>query len=148
MSDGGGSDLRRGLEALKIFQKRVNDALSKFDESPGSSSSIARHAIDRASFSGGVIKFNEADALHGQYTRVHDRLKSLSGSLSLHIEALGIAVKAADAGFDNVEEEVRQRFWAIQTQLNREHQQAKVDKQAGKPVPGQKTNKSNQGEDY
>ncbi|WBO63472.1 hypothetical protein [Streptomyces camelliae] len=148
MSGGGGSDLRRGLEALKIFQKRVNDALRKFDDSPGSSSSIAQHAISRASFSGTQIPFSEAADLHGQYERVHARLTNLSQSLSLHIEALKLAVQAADAGYDNVEEDVRQRFWAIQTQLNREHQQAVADEQTQKSAPGQKTNKSNQGGGY
>ncbi|WEO94936.1 hypothetical protein A6P39_013445 [Streptomyces sp. FXJ1.172] len=145
MSDSGGSDLRRGLEALKIFQKRVNDALRKFDESPGASSRIAQHAIDRASFSGGAIKFAEADQLHGQYKRVHDRLQALSRSLGLHIEALGLAVQAADVGFDNVEEEVRQRFWAIHAQLDQDHQKAVAQEKTHQSHPAPKTNQSTKG---
>lgn len=145
MSDGGGSDLRRGLEALKIFQKRVNDALKTFDDSPGASSSIARHAINRASFSGLETPFAEAADLHGQYQRVHERLMTLSTSLSLHIEALGLAVHAADVGYDNVEEEVRQRFWAIQSQLDQDHQKAVAHEKTQKSQPAPKTNKSTEG---
>ncbi|MEV5875504.1 hypothetical protein AB0L75_14975 [Streptomyces sp. NPDC052101] len=146
MSDGGGSDLRRGLEALKIFQKRVNNALSTFDGSPGASSTIAQHAIGRASFSGTEIQFNEAADLHGRYQHVHDRLIHLSKSLGLHIEALNLAVQAADVGYDNVEEEVRERFWAIQSELDKEHQQAEAKEQAHKSNPAPKTNKSTEGD--
>lgn len=145
MSDGGGSDLRRGLEALKIFQKRVKSALETFDGSPGASSSIAQHAIGRASFSGTGIPFSEAADLHGQYERVHERLTNLSKSLGLHIEALRIAVQAADAGYDNVEEELRERFWAIQSQLDKDHQQAVAQDKTHQSKPAPKTNKSTEG---
>ncbi|MEU5536534.1 hypothetical protein [Streptomyces sp. NPDC020362] len=145
MSDGGGSDLRRGLEALKIFQKRVNNALRTFDGSPGAPSSIAQHAIGRPSFSGTEVPFHEAADLHGQYERVHERLTYLSKSLGLHIEALKIAVRAADGDYDNVEEEVRERFWAIQSQLDQDHQQAVAKEQAQKSKPAPKANKSTEG---
>ncbi|MCS0605972.1 hypothetical protein NX794_32910 [Streptomyces sp. LP11] len=143
MSNGGGSDLRRGLEALKIFQKRVNDALKTFDDSPGASSSIAQHAISRASFSGTGVAFSEAADLHGQYERVHERLTHLSQSLGMQIEALGIAVKAADVGFDNVEEGVRQRFWAIQSQLDREYKKAMPHEKPHQAHPAPAPSKSN-----
>jgi hypothetical protein len=145
VSDGGGSDLRRGLEALQIFRKKVNDALKTFDDSPGASPNIAEHAIKRASFSGTEIPFSEAADLHGQYERVHERLTYLSKSLGLHIEALKIAVQAADAGYDNVEEEVRQRFWAIQSHLDQEHQKALAHEHTHKSNAGPKTNRSTEG---
>ena len=62
--------------------------------------------------------------------------------------ALKLAVRAADAGYDNVEEEIRQRFWAIHAQLDQEHQQAEAHKKTQKSGPGQKTNESNQGGGY
>ncbi|MFF4843862.1 hypothetical protein [Streptomyces collinus] len=142
MSDAGGADLRRGLGALKLFQKRVKDALSTFENSPGSSSSIAEHAIGRPSFSGTNADFGEAGELHWQYERVHERLTSLSNSLSLHIEALRLAVHAADVGYDDVDDEVRRRFWEIQTRLNEEHQQAATQPKTDKPDTGHSTDKS------
>jgi hypothetical protein len=145
VSGGGGSDLRRGLEALQIFRKKVSDALANFDESPGAPARIAQHAINRTSFSGTEIPFSEAADLHGQYERVHERLTYLSKSLGLHIEALRIAVQAADAGYDNVEEEVRRRFWAIQSHLDQEHQKALEQEQTHRSKAGPKTNKSTEG---
>ncbi|GAA4948029.1 hypothetical protein GCM10023238_12900 [Streptomyces heliomycini] len=51
------------------------------------------------------------------YNRVHEELTALSRTLHLQIEAIGIAVKGAHVGFDNLEEEQRRRFWTIQTQI-------------------------------
>ncbi|MCH0560860.1 fungal transcription factor regulatory middle homology region domain-containing protein [Streptomyces sp. MUM 16J] len=136
MSDGGGSDLRRGLGALEIFQKRVHDALSTFESSPGASPNIARHAIGRASFSGANVPFTEAHILYVQYKQVHERLTRLSKSLGLHIEALRLAVKAADTDYDDVDEEVRRRFWEIQSHLHQEYQQAAKTRQVGAPDAG------------
>ncbi|MGH1556212.1 hypothetical protein ACRAWF_43905 [Streptomyces sp. L7] len=55
-------------------------------------------------------------------------MTSLSKSPHLQIEAIGIAVQGAHRGFDNLEEEQRQRFWAIQSQIQ-QTQDARDDKQ-------------------
>ncbi|MEU9099355.1 hypothetical protein [Streptomyces sp. NPDC048361] len=112
------ADLSRGLEALKTFKGRVDTVLTTFEESHGSSTKLASHQIPRASFSAGGAAFPEADGLYTQYHRVHEHLTSLSQSLGLQIEAMGIAVHGADVGFDNLDEETRQRFWAIQTKID------------------------------
>jgi hypothetical protein len=111
------------MEALKTFKKRVDTLLANFEGSAGSSSKVGDHRVSRASFSG-IGKFDEATALYTQYHRVHERLTSLSKNLGMQIEALRIAVHGADVGFDNVEEELRQRFWEIQTKIDREHGEA------------------------
>lgn len=127
-SGGGGSaDLKRGLEALTTFKKRVDGVLSTFTGSAGSSTKVEAQRISRASFSG-AGKFDEASGLYTQYHRVHESLTSLSKTLSMQIEALQIAVHGADIGFDNLEEDQRQRFWEIQTEVGREHAQAQSDK--------------------
>jgi hypothetical protein len=41
----------------------------------------------------------------------------LSKVLHLQIEAIGIAVRGAQHGFDNLEEDQRRRFWQIQVQI-------------------------------
>lgn len=126
---GGGADLRRGLEALTTFKKRVDGVLSNFEGSAGSSTKVGAHTISPASFCG-TGNFGEAKGLHTQYERVHERVTSLSKSLGLQIEALRIAVHGADVGFDNLEEKLRHRFWEIRTQISREQTEALREKAA------------------
>ena len=136
MGGGGGADLRRGMEALTTFKKRVDAVLTNFEGSPGSSAKVEAHRLSAASFCG-TGRFDEATGLHKEYERVHERLTSLSKSLGLQMEALQIAVHAADVGFDNLEEDLRRRFWEIRTEVNKDQAQAQPDqkrvddKQAG-----------------
>ena len=117
------------MEALTTFKKRVDGVLSNFEDSPASATKVGAHTISQASFCG-TGNFGEAKGLHAQYERVHERLTSLSKSLGLQIEALQIAVHGADVGFDNLEEELRHRFWEIQTRVSREHAEAEREKAA------------------
>lgn len=117
------------MEALTTFKKRVDGVLSNFKGSPGSATKVGAHTISQASFCG-KGDFGEAKGLHTQYERVHERLTTLSKSLGLQIEALRIAVHGADVGFDNLEEELRHRFWEIQTQVRHEQEQAQREKAA------------------
>ncbi|GGY62819.1 hypothetical protein GCM10010326_66900 [Streptomyces xanthochromogenes] len=128
------TDLSKGLEALTTFKKRVDKLLTEFDGSHGSATNLAAHRISRASFSAAGAAFPEADGLFTQYHRVHERLTSLSRSLSHQIEAMGIAVHGADVGFDNLDEETRQRFWEIQSKTDYDAGLARREKD-GKPLP-------------
>ncbi len=127
-----GADVKRGLEALKTFRRRIDTLLREFEGSAGSSSKVGTQKVSRASFSGTGSAFPEADGLYSQYDQVHERLTSLSKTLSQQIEAMGIAVHGADVGFDNLEDDLRQRFWAIQTQVGRE-QGATGRERGGRP---------------
>ena len=136
-ADGGGSapapstkNLKRGAEALKKFKKRVDTILSELEESPASKSKVADQRITRGSLSAGNAAFAEADGLFGEYNRVHTELTTLSQTLSDQIEAMGIAVHGADVGFNNLEEDVRRRFWAIQTRTHERAEQAKRAKES------------------
>ncbi|MER5494955.1 hypothetical protein ACWD6I_24580 [Streptomyces sp. NPDC002454] len=109
----GSTDLRRGVEALKTFKKSIDQVLSDFEGSAGGTSKVGSQRVSRTSLSSGSTPFAEADGLFAQYHRVHQRLTELSKSLGEQIEAMGIAVHGADVGFDNVDEDMRRRFWAI-----------------------------------
>lgn len=132
------ADLGKGLEALTTFKRRVDTLLTEFEGSHGSPTKIADHQIARASFSAGTAAFPEADGLFTQYHRVHERLTSLSKSLGHQIEAMGIAVLGADIGFDNLDEEMRQRFAAIQSRTKYDVDAAQHDK-AGRPAQSDNT---------
>ncbi|MEU1131099.1 hypothetical protein ABZ383_14755 [Streptomyces sp. NPDC005900] len=116
-----GADVRRGLEALKTFRRRIDTLLTEFEGSAGSASKVGSQRVARTSFSGTGSAFPEADGLYSQYDQVHERLTSLSKMLGHQIEAMGIAVHGADVGFDNLEDDLRRRFWTIQTKVDRDH---------------------------
>ncbi|MFD4261540.1 hypothetical protein ACFWR9_28925 [Streptomyces sp. NPDC058534] len=114
------ADLEVTGEALSTFVKRVDSALRNLEGSAGDPTRIDAQRIKPASLnSGSMAAFPEAHALYLQYNRVHEELTSLSKRLHLQIEAIGIAVRGAHVGFDNLEEEQRRRFAQIQTQIKR-----------------------------
>ncbi|MFD3619991.1 hypothetical protein ACFWWT_33075 [Streptomyces sp. NPDC058676] len=121
--------LKVTLESLGDFKKRVDVALSNFEDSQGSAQKVGAHRLSEASFKG-VGRFDEAKALHAQYERVHERLTALSKNLGLQIEALQIAVNGARGNFSDIEEEQRRRFWEIQTEIGRQEEEALQEKKA------------------
>ncbi len=121
---GGPGDLEREIGALKDFHRQVTALLADFENGAGGSARVAEQRVSRTSFSGANLPFAEADGFFRQYERVHTELVSLSRSLGRQIEALTIGVHAADIGYNNVEDEVRQRFHTIQGGLGRERDKA------------------------
>jgi hypothetical protein len=113
------ANLEASGEALDVFVKRVDNVLKTLEGSAGNPAKVQAQTIRATSLtSGAAADFPEAHGLYNQYKRVHDELTKLSRSLHLQIEAIGIAVQGARIGFDNLEEEQRQRFWAIQAQVS------------------------------
>lgn len=123
-----GSDLKKGLGALKTFRQRIDTLLTEFEASAGGSSKVGAHRLSRGSFSGAGSAFPAADGLYSQYDQVHERLTSLSKMLGDQIDAMGIAVRAVDGDFDNLDEDLRQRFWSIQTRIERDAAAAQREK--------------------
>ncbi|GAA2770353.1 hypothetical protein GCM10010521_54180 [Streptomyces rameus] len=144
VADGGGSGMRRGIDALQEFKGKLDNALSDFEEGHGSPSKIAQQSLSRSSFGGTHAPFDEASDLHTAYETVHARLTHLSKTLGLHIESLRLASHAADATYDGTEDEVHQRFWQIRTQLGAQYQKdvekaAAADKQGAGHERGNKS---------
>ena len=133
MGGGAAADVRRGLMALSTFKKRVDDLLKAFEGSAGGASKVAAHSLSQAAF--GMGNFPEAQALHLEYERVHERITSLSKTLGLQLEAMQIAVHGVDVSFDNLEEDLRYRFHEIRAEVNQErdemlHEEIKRDNNA------------------
>ncbi|WP_411080562.1 hypothetical protein [Streptomyces sp. cmx-18-6] len=120
----GAADLRRGVGALEKFKKRVDALLAVFEGSAAGGSKVASQTVSRASLSGSNACFAEADGLYSQYSRVHGSLVSLSRSLGEQIEYLSLGVHAAAVGFDNVDDDTRRRFHAIQGRMDRDRERA------------------------
>ncbi|MFG3403951.1 hypothetical protein [Streptomyces sp. NPDC048142] len=127
---GGTGDLRRGVGALETFKKRVDALLADFEGSAASKTKVAGQKVSRASLSGPNARFAEADGLYTQYNRVHSSLVSLSRSLGDQIEYLSLGVHAAAVGFDNVDDDIRRRFYEIQTRMDAEREKYAKSEQA------------------
>ncbi|MBY8841422.1 MULTISPECIES: hypothetical protein [unclassified Streptomyces] len=135
MGDGGGSDLRRGIDALKEFKGKLDNALTDFEDGHGSPSKLAQQSLSRGSFGGTNAPFDEAGDLHTAYETVHTRLTHLSKTLGMHIEALKLASHAADATYDGSDDEVQRRFWQIRAHLDAQYRED-VKKAAPADKPG------------
>lgn len=127
---GGTGDLRRGVGALEKFKSRVDALLADFEGSAAGKTKVADQKVSRASLSGPNARFAEADGLYTQYNRVHSSLVSLSKSLGDQIEYLSLGVHAAAVGFDNVEDDIRRRFYEIQTRMDEEREKHAKSEQA------------------
>ncbi|MGW0287004.1 hypothetical protein ACWDXT_28365 [Streptomyces sp. NPDC003236] len=126
------ANLEASGEALDKFVSRVDAVLATLEASAGNPAKVGAQTIRPTSLtSGGESDFPEAHGLYKQYHRVHAELTSLSKSLHLQIEAIGIAVQGAHNGFEKLEEEQRRRFWAIQAEIGKIE-----DKQGGKQRTG------------
>lgn len=123
-ASGGGGDLRLGVGALERFQKRVDALLSELEGGAAGSTKMAAQRIARSSLSGGNAPFAEADGFYRQYSRFHEQLVSLSKSLGDQITMLRIAVRGTEIGFENLEEENRARFHAINDRLKEQRDEA------------------------
>ncbi|MER6025643.1 hypothetical protein [Streptomyces sp. NPDC001851] len=117
----------------------MDHLLDTFERSPGSPKKVAMHKLTPAAFCG-KGEFAEATDLHSQYHTVHERIRSLSQTLLLQIEAMQIAVHGADIGYDKLEDDLRRRFHEIRTEINEQ-----IDEQAeAQKSDQQKRNDQNQ----
>ncbi|MGW7520348.1 hypothetical protein ACWGJ2_32685 [Streptomyces sp. NPDC054796] len=129
-AEGGGGSAPQGKgikvpDSLLTFKKRIDGILKDLENSPAAKNAVAGQQIPRSSLSGGATPFEEADGLFRKYNEVHEALTSLSQTLGDQIEAVGIAVHGAHVGFGNLDDDVRRRFWEIQT---RTHERAEEER--------------------
>ncbi|MFI5979016.1 hypothetical protein [Streptomyces sp. NPDC051452] len=123
------ADLEASGEALQEFVRKVDHVLKTLESGAGNPAKVGAQTIKATSLTAGAESvFPEAHGLYKQYNRVHTELTTLSKTLHLQIEAISIAVQGAQSGFDSLEEHQRQRFWAIQHQIDKA-QGAEGDKQ-------------------
>ncbi|MBW1599616.1 hypothetical protein HPT28_21785 [Streptomyces sp. JJ38] len=118
---GGGTsgDFRRAAESLKDFKKRVDAIIENLEKSAASKTNLSTNAVvPKTSYGTG---FSEAEDLSRQYDRIHTHLTTLSQTFSDQIDAMGIAVLGADIGFDNLEEDLKRRFWEIHERTRTRH---------------------------
>lgn len=126
------ADLARSKKALETFRGAIMDIVTDLEGSAASKSKIESQDIARASLSAQNATFAEADALFSTYREVHSALANLSQGLSDQIAMLSIAILAADGNYDAIDEETRQRFWAIHAKQQNLWDEAQAKRQSDK----------------
>jgi hypothetical protein len=118
-ADASRKDLEVSSKLLKEFVDRVDAVLRDLEESAGNPTKVGAQTIRASSLSNGRADvFPEAQSLYAQYNSVHEQLTTLSKTLHLHIEAIGIGVKGAANGYDKLEDDQRRRFQEIRWELD------------------------------
>lgn len=125
------------LQTLESFKKRVDDLLDDLEGSAADPKHIGQDTLKSTQLGTG---FTEATDLYGAYHRVHGKLKELSKTFADQIEAMRLLAHIADNGYRNVDEEQRDRLWAIQRRTDRYYKAARKDddtqgSDAGRPTP-------------
>ncbi|MCX5343244.1 hypothetical protein [Streptomyces atratus] len=122
------------LSSFTKFRERVEEILRDLKASPAGPGKVGEDAMGRERFGGGKGEWEEADILHGLYSKVIKELEQLSKLLSDSIEGMSIAVLASHKGYENVDLDVRQRMLAIKSSTETHHkaEQAAADAAATK----------------
>ncbi|MDQ1008166.1 hypothetical protein QFZ82_002651 [Streptomyces sp. V4I23] len=105
------------IEAQKMrgFKKRVDDLLIVLDGSEAAPGRMGEDRVSRGQL--GSADFGEAQFLFESYTIVHDELEKLSKALGAQIEGMGLAVHSSQVGYENVDQDIRDRMKAVNAEV-------------------------------
>ncbi|MGG8407408.1 hypothetical protein ACM614_12690 [Streptomyces sp. 12297] len=94
-------------ESMTKYKQRVDELLDRLEGSQAAPAKLADGTLPSGDLGSG---FGEADILSAAYDTVHTELKSLSKALAVQIEALSIAVESSRVGYQNMDDEVKERM--------------------------------------
>ncbi|SOD85880.1 hypothetical protein [Streptomyces sp. Ag109_G2-15] len=109
------AQLRVEGETLTTFKNRVDDLLTRLEESKAAPHRISDGALP----TGRLGNFGEANALHNAYSSVHSRLEHLSRMLALQIEGLMVTVDASKSNYHDLDDGVRARLHRIRVEADK-----------------------------
>jgi hypothetical protein len=101
------------VENLQTFKNKVDALLADLDGSPASHGQVSQQQLQSWQLG---QNFGQAGDLLSAYNTVHANLEQLSKTLSLQIEAMSASIDMAAKGYDNADEEQRQKFQSILNQ--------------------------------
>ncbi|MEV6205960.1 hypothetical protein [Kitasatospora sp. NPDC051914] len=113
------------VENLQTFKNKVDAILKDLDGSPASHGEVSQQQLQSWQLG---QNFGQAGSLMSAYATVHANLEQLSKTLSMQIEAMGASIDMAARGYENSDEEQRQKFQSI---LNQADQQTQVSSAGG-----------------
>lgn len=111
VAPGAVGELVTELSSFTKFRDRIDELLRDLKGSPADAKKLGEVAIGATQF--GDPAWAEATGLHTAYQKVVTELESLSKLLSDSIEGMGIAVLAAHKGYENLDDDIRDRMLAI-----------------------------------
>ncbi|MEE1809593.1 hypothetical protein [Streptomyces sp. BE133] len=111
VAPGAVGELVTELSSFTKFRERVEEILRDLKASPADAKKLGEVAIGKTQF--GDPAWAEASGLYTSYQKVVTELETLSKLLSDSIEGLGIAVLASHKGYENIDEDIRDRMLAI-----------------------------------
>ncbi|MFF2330738.1 MULTISPECIES: hypothetical protein [unclassified Streptomyces] len=124
------------LSSFTKFRERVEEILRDLKASPADAKKLGEVAIGKTQF--GDPAWAEAAGLHTSYQKVITELETLSKLLSDSIEGLGIAVLAAHKGYENLDDDIRDRMLAIKRGAEKHYDgEYNPVPEEGKPGSGQ-----------
>ncbi|MCM2392275.1 hypothetical protein [Streptomyces albipurpureus] len=127
---GGGKDLDVDADELVKFKDRVDNLLVKLESSPAAPNRMNEGAVPAGDLG---VGFSEATALHGIYQKVHAELQNLSKGLAGQIEGLSIAVQGSTKGYQNIEEDIKERMRTISKDAREAYDRREAERRASDP---------------
>jgi hypothetical protein len=103
------------------FKQRVDELIDDLKGSPADARRIGQEPLTRAQFGGDGGSWGAASGLFDAYHSVLKDLESLSKLLSDSLEGMGIAVVASHRGYQNLDEDVRDRVKSIYAETSRHY---------------------------
>lgn len=114
-------DLATELTSFTKFKQRVDELINDLKGSPAGDRHIGREPLTRAQFGGDGGAWGDASGLFDSYHSVLKDLEALSKLLSDSMEGMGIAVVASHHGYQNLDDDIRDRVRNIYVETSRHY---------------------------
>ncbi|MFF5917819.1 hypothetical protein ACFY8C_05690 [Streptomyces flavochromogenes] len=139
--DGGGYGMRPmsaeavryNTESMSEFKTSIDGLIEMLTSSEADKGKMKSDPVVRGQFGGGGGAWAEASGVYDSYNTVLSQLTDLSGLLRDCLEGLGIAVVASKDGFEQMDDDVKQKM--INIHQRTDEAKAKADREAGRVAP-------------
>lgn len=119
-------DLVTELESFTKFRNHIDGLLADLKASPADAKKLNEVSIGESQF--GDPGWAEATGLFSSYKKVVTELETFSKLLSDSMEGMSIAVLASHKGYENLDDDIRERMLAIREGAQ-EHYEGEYDPQ-------------------
>lgn len=119
-------DLVTELESFTKFRNHIDELLADLKASPADAKKLNEVSIGESQF--GDPGWAEATGLFSSYKKVVTELETFSKLLSDSMEGMSIAVLASHKGYENLDDDIRERMLAIREGAQ-EHYEGEYDPQ-------------------
>ncbi|MEU5215721.1 hypothetical protein AB0G79_05905 [Streptomyces sp. NPDC020807] len=137
--DGGGSYAMRGMSAAAVrynaetmtdLKQGIDAIIDQLVASEADKGRVEADPVQRSQFGGGGAGWSEANGVYTSYSTVVGKLTELSGLLRDCLEGLSIAVVVSRDGFQEMDDDVKQKM--INIHQRTDEAKTKADREAGR----------------